>query len=391
MAVPVKAKEIQKLLKINKRLVYTFLIIALTALIFFAGLFLLRTSPQDKSPMQPTLPAQSPVKMDSYIKYDHKSTVYKGYKQEINILKIDLKNSQLTIKPVLSLDQLYGFEKLSDMAKRYKAFAAVNAGFFSEYGQPAGMVAVDGRLLAASSGRYPVFIYDGKVPRMEQVETSVWFEVNDLRYLAGGLNTVGTNGSVIVYTHEYGQTNRADKQNISIEVSNGKVAKIGTYNKEAVIPEDGILITYYRPFNAEEIYKRFKPGSKIYFGTNPVLNAQCQAYECGSWLIKNGQIVVPQKDEFIGTMANHDPRTAIGIMRDDTIVLITVDGRQPGYSTGFTGKELAEYLMNYGVENAAMLDGGASTEIIFKGKMVNRPSYNSEERLLGGALVVVEQ
>jgi exopolysaccharide biosynthesis protein len=67
---------------------------------------------------------------------------------------------------------------------------------------------------------------------------------------------------------------------------------------------------------------------------------------------------------------------------------MTVDGRQPGYSVGVSAKELADFLIGYGVKDAAMLDGGASTEMILKGKVINKPSFKGEERPLGGALLV---
>jgi len=87
-------------------------------------------------------------------------------------------------------------------------------------------------------------------------------------------------------------------------------------------------------------------------------------------------------------MTNWDPRTAIGLKDEDTVVLFTVDGRQPGYSAGLTGAELADVLLKYGVKDAAMLDGGASTEMIIEGKIANRPSFKGQERPLGGAIAV---
>ena len=87
-------------------------------------------------------------------------------------------------------------------------------------------------------------------------------------------------------------------------------------------------------------------------------------------------------------MTNRDPRTAVGIKNETTVVLITVDGRQPERSAGMTGEELARYLLQNGVKDAAMLDGGASTEMIVGGEIVNRPSFNGKERPVGGALAV---
>lgn len=57
-----------------------------------------------------------------------------------------------------------------------------------------------------------------------------------------------------------------------------------------------------------------------------------------------------------------NPRTAIGITGDNKLVLLVVDGRQPGLSEGMTVFELAEMLRkDYGVTDAINLDGGGST------------------------------
>nr|WP_313559117.1 phosphodiester glycosidase family protein [Ruminiclostridium cellobioparum] len=73
---------------------------------------------------------------------------------------------------------------------------------------------------------------------------------------------------------------------------------------------------------------------------------------------------------------------------DGKMVLIVVDGRQPGYSTGMTGKELAEYLIRLGVEEAAMLDGGATSQMLVEGSLKNRPSDRGLERPVAGAFIV---
>ena len=54
------------------------------------------------------------------------------------------------------------------------------------------------------------------------------------------------------------------------------------------------------------------------------------------------------------------PRTAVGI-KDNKIYMVTVDGRQPGYSDGMTLYEMAEFLISQGVEDAINFDGGGST------------------------------
>jgi exopolysaccharide biosynthesis protein len=150
-----------------------------------------------------------------------------------------------------------------------------------------------------------------------------------------------------------------------------------------------MLVTFLNSKYKSPVTLPFKKGDAVKLVHEPGLPSDLQAYECGNWLVKDGVPVVRDKDEWVGVMTNHDPRTAVGIKQDGSVVLFTVDGRQPGYSAGMTGKELASYLVGLGIVNAAMLDGGASTEMIVQGRIVNRPSFKGQERPLAGGLIVI--
>ena len=74
------------------------------------------------------------------------------------------------------------------------------------------------------------------------------------------------------------------------------------------------------------------------------------------------------------------PRTAAGVTRDGrTLLLVVVDGRQPGWSIGATLPELAGLLIEAGAWTALNLDGGGSTTMWRRepggaGRVLNRPS-----------------
>ncbi len=73
------------------------------------------------------------------------------------------------------------------------------------------------------------------------------------------------------------------------------------------------------------------------------------------------------------------PRTAVGVADGGkTLVLVTIDGRQKGWSVGITLPELAAIFHNQGCTDAVNLDGGGSTAFLFydaQGNLItNRPS-----------------
>ncbi len=80
-----------------------------------------------------------------------------------------------------------------------------------------------------------------------------------------------------------------------------------------------------------------------------------------------------------GTMKDRHPRSAVGVSRSGRyLILMTLDGRQPGYSEGATTAETAEWMRKLGARNALNLDGGGSTTLVIEGPdgspmTLNRP------------------
>jgi len=80
-----------------------------------------------------------------------------------------------------------------------------------------------------------------------------------------------------------------------------------------------------------------------------------------------------------GTSTNRHPRSAVGVSRNGRyLILMTIDGRQPGYSEGTSTAETAEWMRKLGAYNALNLDGGGSTALVIEGPdgspiALNRP------------------
>ena len=82
------------------------------------------------------------------------------------------------------------------------------------------------------------------------------------------------------------------------------------------------------------------------------------------------------------------PLTGIGQMADGTVIFVVIDGRQPTWSMGATLRDLMNVFEDYHALNAANLDGGSSTELVYNGKIVNRPCDIFGERYIPTAFVV---
>ena len=90
-------------------------------------------------------------------------------------------------------------------------------------------------------------------------------------------------------------------------------------------------------------------------------------------LVSEGNLVAIQNDVL-------HPRTAVGIdERGKQLILVVVDGRQPGLSEGMSEHELAGLMKSLGCWNALNLDGGGSSILIQNAnhsppKIINSPS-----------------
>ncbi|MDO4587561.1 MAG: phosphodiester glycosidase family protein [Planctomycetia bacterium] len=90
-------------------------------------------------------------------------------------------------------------------------------------------------------------------------------------------------------------------------------------------------------------------------------------------ILQNGEVLV-QEDK------SRHPRTGLGISEDNRFVyLMTIDGRQEGYSNGATYEEVGNWLKEFGSYNGLNLDGGGSTTMVQRDsdgspKILNRHS-----------------
>ena len=104
----------------------------------------------------------------------------------------------------------------------------------------------------------------------------------------------------------------------------------------------------------------------------------------GPALVADGEVLDGIDDVEVDTnFGNHSiqgdqPRTAIGVVADNHLLLVVVDGRDTGYSAGASMTELATLMKGLGAVTAYNIDGGGSSTMFFDGEVVNRPSNGGE-------------
>ena len=100
------------------------------------------------------------------------------------------------------------------------------------------------------------------------------------------------------------------------------------------------------------------------------------AIEFGPYLIVNG------KRSFIKGNGGWGiaPRSAIGQRKDGIVLFLVINGRIAS-SIGADMVDLCDIMENYGAYNAANLDGGSSSELVIRQKIINTPVAGGENGL----------
>ena len=106
-------------------------------------------------------------------------------------------------------------------------------------------------------------------------------------------------------------------------------------------------------------------------------------------LVEDGSVVS-------GLPSGQNPRTAVGVKRDGTVIFYTIDGRRSGHSIGATLSQVAQRLIELGCVAAVGLDGGGSTTLTVTQpddtavSTVNRPSDGSERKVTNHLFLVAD-
>ncbi len=92
--------------------------------------------------------------------------------------------------------------------------------------------------------------------------------------------------------------------------------------------------------------------------------------------------------DICGLSCGAHPRTGVGVKANGRILLVVIDGRQPGWSKGVTLLQFARIMDDLGAVTAMNLDGGGSSEMVVEDKVVNRPSDGQERHITNAILVL---
>jgi exopolysaccharide biosynthesis protein len=334
----------------------------------------------------------------------------RGTKEEpvhINLLKLDLTKVRLDVAH--AMDAALGLEKTSSIAARYNALAAINAGFFRLdksifAGDATGVLMIDSNFWSETYSNRVALLIANKQNRTEtyiaNLDVSHRVMIRGFHLKVTGINRQRKENDLIIYQPEFSRTSLTDDKGLEILVINNRISRIFKNKGNNIIPRNGYILSASGEW-VEELARAVRVKAKAKFGHEPasrttadlllkVMTARGDIVGGVPQLIKNGKIEITWQQEksskeFVET---RHPRTAVARLKDGKFLMVTIDGRQAGYSVGMNLNELAAFLLELGAQDAMNLDGGGSTTMFLDGKVVNKPSDKEGERSVSDAILV---
>jgi hypothetical protein len=309
-----------------------------------------------------------------------------------------------TLDVALAGGDLPGLARTSRMAAEHHAVAAVNGDFGLPGGRPAHPFAEDGHLHQTS------FAYSHNVAVTHRKDAAYFrhptARLSLLQTASGDVLRVDrwnrgepTWGEVAAYTPSGGTLEMAPTfacsarlqpsgprrwADAELGVSRDYVVDDAACRRIHMSRQGGIVVSAQPGSPEATLIRSLVPGETVTltwsFGWAGVADS------IGGYplLVQDGAVVVTGcRASFC---ARH-PRTAIGVDDAGRMLLVVVDGRRKG-SVGMTLHELARLMRKLGTVDALNLDGGGSTTMVVRRKIVNEPSSGWERSVSSAVLIL---
>jgi hypothetical protein len=327
----------------------------------------------------------------------------------VSLVKLD--PSRARVSTVLARDgEVLGTDTVEHIAQRSNAIAAVNGGYFNAGNhEPIGILKVAGELV--SDGPLATGAVAIRSPAQGRtaldfdqiaVTTSLEFSANGRPRMVpiDGVDTTRVRGKLMLYTPMY----HADSDTAptgtewALDGSPLRVADVRPHQGKTTIPRHGAVLSFGGTDLPPDL-AALAVGTRVAirtawstrFGLTAARLDESESVVSGAGLLRahGRQVSNWPAAERLGEQAfvnARHPRTIIGIDAHGSIWLAAVDGRQLSRSIGMTFTDLERLCDRLGLTDALNLDGGSSTSMVVRGRVVNHPAEPGKE--VSNAVVV---
>jgi hypothetical protein len=308
------------------------------------------------------------------------------------------------LSPVLSNNTVTGRETVSSMERRLSSSSTtvgVNGDLFSlSTGRPSGILLHDGVLVTPpnASRSSAGITLDGTLDVRRIKFLGTWRGTGQRRTLNFLNQSPGKNG-ISLFTSDWGRSTPRIDGSIALVLSPfpaatpnadlaAPVVSVAQNSPVAIAPGTAVLVA--RGIAATKLQAEAPVGTTVTLRLilQPGWGTVSDAIGGGPILVRSGKPVYRSNEAFTTSqLAPRGPRSAVGQLKNGSIVLVATDGRQPGYSVGMTNFELAQTLVRLGAVTASAVDAGGSVTVAFDGQLLNRPSDGAERAVKEGLFV----
>lgn len=306
----------------------------------------------------------------------------------INIIDVAPNIPNYEVIPALANQRIFGKKTIRTIVRQNKGIAGINAGFFKPpTGVPLGTMIIDEELISGPIfDRVTLGITKDNEYRIERIHLTGQLVTEDGNVLT--LDNVNqprlSKDHYLLYSYRWGwKTEKGPPGSKQVLLINGKIKSVSA--DAMAIPRNGYVIVG----PDKDLFSSFRVGDKVKLivSTDPDWSDVKHAVGGGPFLVKNKQVYVDKDAQKFSLKNIRAPRTAVGVTKDDHLLLVTVDGRQKEKSVGVTFYELAYIMIELGAVNAMNLDGGSSTQMCIGEDITNSPTVSGGNNVSNGLII----
>jgi hypothetical protein len=319
--------------------------------------------------------------------------------------------TKATLDQVLSASKAGTYAKTSVMAAGAGALAAINGGLNSSPGRPTHQYALDGEIIQTGRRVGDSFGY-----RRDESGASVGhhpFHITAVDRTHGSPFRIASwnwrapsTDQVVAYTPYGGDSAKPSTSQCSVRLVSPSLARYNAgdnglhrvYKVDAVacitstgtpmaVTPDSVVLSSKTYGTGAAFVKNLPVGGRVRVGWRADSPGVLDVVSGNADILSNGKVQYPAS--CTKRICNRNPRTTIGVTKNNRVIMMIVDGRT-SVSIGFTLHRLGKWMRELGAVDAVNLDGGGSATMWLKGTgVVNHPTDAAGERPVSNAVVIL--
>ena len=309
-----------------------------------------------------------------------------------------------SLGPVLVAGTIRGArERVTDLEREVSGTATavgINGDFSSGAdGHPSGIVITGGAYLHGPSPARSSIAFDaGGTMHVGRISFAGTWKGTGQRRPVDGINQTPRGNQTVLFTSAWGSATPAVANGAAVVLEPFPVpapntdlsATVQSVAAEPVaIPADGAVLLASGT-DAAKLQAEAPAGTNVAVRliVPPSWGPVTGALGGGPLLVRNGRPVFRTNENFATyQLASRDARAAVGQLADGRVILVAVDGGQPGYSAGMTTYDLAQTMARLGAQTAAGLAYGKPVTAAFDGQLLSRPAERTGSPVKEGLLL----